>query len=213
MADSYLGEIRLFPYTFNPRDWLFCDGQILSISQYSALFSILGATYGGDGRSNMQLPDLKGRAPIHPGTGSGLSSYSLGQKSGTEGVVISSDQMPAHSHQLKGSHVSGSDTTYATQTDPADHFLGQAEGDPSARGGQVLKHYKEPSLSAGAEAADSDLTTPSESGIRPLSSSQIVPMHEDALSTSGNNQAHQNMQPYLAINYCICIDGEYPSPG
>ena len=100
MADPFLAEIRIFPYTFAPKGWAFCDGQLLPISQNTALFSLLGTTYGGDGKSTFALPDLRGRAPMHPGHGAGLSSRTLGEAGGSETVTLSEAQMPAHSHAM-----------------------------------------------------------------------------------------------------------------
>ncbi|HEX4853078.1 phage tail protein [Arenimonas sp.] len=98
MSQPYIGEIRLFPYNFAPRDWIDCDGRLLPISQYDALFALIGTTYGGDGQSTFALPDLRGRLPIHQGTGPGLSNRVLGERAGTETVTLTQAQMPAHTH-------------------------------------------------------------------------------------------------------------------
>ena len=98
MSDPFLGEIVLFGGNFAPRGWAFCDGQLLAISSNSALFSILGTIYGGDGRTTFALPDLRGRAPLGPRTGPGLSTYSEGQKGGLEQVTLNTAQIPSHSH-------------------------------------------------------------------------------------------------------------------
>jgi microcystin-dependent protein len=95
-----IGEIRMFAGNFAPRGWSFCDGRILSIAQNSALFSILGTTYGGNGTTNFALPDLRGRVPIHPGQGLGLSGHTLGEQSGVENVILLTSQMPAHNHLM-----------------------------------------------------------------------------------------------------------------
>lgn len=100
--EPFIGQIMMFGGNFAPRGWAFCDGQLLPISQYSALFSILGTTYGGDGVSTFGLPDLRGRAPMHAGTGPGLSPRPLGQRGGAEHVSLTSSQMPPHSHSLNG---------------------------------------------------------------------------------------------------------------
>ena len=100
MAEPFLGQIIMFGGNFAPRGWAFCDGQLLQISQNSALFSLLGTMYGGDGRTTFGLPDLRGRSPIHAGTGPGLSPRSLGQKGGAETVVLNANQLPAHTHTL-----------------------------------------------------------------------------------------------------------------
>ena len=98
MSDPFLAEIIMFGGNFNPRGWAFCDGQLLPISQNTALFSLLGTTYGGDGRTTFALPDMRGRVPIHPGSGPGLSTYRLGEKGGVEDVTLNTTQIPAHSH-------------------------------------------------------------------------------------------------------------------
>lgn len=100
MADPFIAEIRIFPYNFAPRNWAFCNGQTLPIAQNTALFSLLGVTYGGDGRTTFALPNFSGRAPLNAGQGPGLSNYSLGQMGGTETVTLSSTQLPAHNHSL-----------------------------------------------------------------------------------------------------------------
>jgi len=96
--DPFIGEIVMFAGNFAPRAWAFCEGQLLPINSNQALFSILGTTYGGDGRTTFGLPDLRGRAPIHPGTGPGLGTYRLGQRVGTENVSLTAQQMPQHTH-------------------------------------------------------------------------------------------------------------------
>ncbi len=98
----YIGEIKMFAGNFAPRGWALCDGQLLSISQYTALFSILGTTYGGDGRTTFALPDLRGRTPIHAGRGPGLSTRQLGQNGGEENHTLTINEMPSHTHQLRG---------------------------------------------------------------------------------------------------------------
>jgi microcystin-dependent protein len=101
MADPFVAEIRIFPFNFAPRGWAWCDGQLLPISQNTALFSLLGTTYGGDGRSNFALPDLQGRAPMHPGQGPGLSLHDLGETGGSETVSLLESEIPAHAHTLR----------------------------------------------------------------------------------------------------------------
>lgn len=110
-GNPFLGEIQQFAGNFAPRGWMFCEGQLLSIDQNQALFSILGTNYGGDGRTSFALPDLRGRVPLHPGTGPGLSSYSLGQQVGAENHTLTLTQMPSHRHAvtLRGSTKSGED--------------------------------------------------------------------------------------------------------
>lgn len=98
--EGFIGEIRMFSGNFAPRNWAFCEGQLLPISSYNALFSILGTTYGGDGRTTFALPDLRGRVVIHPGTGPGLSSYNPGEKGGYEKVTLQEAQLPSHKHRF-----------------------------------------------------------------------------------------------------------------
>src|SRR6478735_11563528 len=100
MADPFVAEIRIFPFNFAPKGWAFCDGQLLPLSQNTALFSLLGTTYGGDGKSNFALPDLEGRAPMHPGQGPGLSLHDLGEEGGSDTVSLLQSEIPAHSHPV-----------------------------------------------------------------------------------------------------------------
>lgn len=101
MADPFVAEIRIFPFNFAPKGWAWCDGQLLPLSQNTALFSLLGTTYGGNGKSNFALPDLQGRAPMHPGQGPGLSLHDLGETGGSETVTLLESEIPAHSHALR----------------------------------------------------------------------------------------------------------------
>jgi microcystin-dependent protein len=101
MADPFVAEIRIFPFNFAPRGWAFCDGQLLPLSQNTALFSLLGTTYGGNGKSNFALPDLQGRAPMHPDQGPGLSLHDLGETGGSETVTLLESELPAHAHALR----------------------------------------------------------------------------------------------------------------
>jgi microcystin-dependent protein len=103
MADPFVAEIRIFPFNFAPRGWAWCDGQLLPLSQNTALFSLLGTTYGGNGKSNFALPDLQGRAPMHPGQGPGLSLHDLGETGGSETVTLLESEIPAHSHTERAS--------------------------------------------------------------------------------------------------------------
>lgn len=108
MADPFVAEIRVFPFNFAPKGWAWCDGQLLPLSQNTALFSLLGTTYGGNGKSNFALPDLQGRAPMHPGQGPGLSLHDLGETGGSETVTLLESEIPSHSHSLQ---VSAQDAT------------------------------------------------------------------------------------------------------
>lgn len=104
MADPFVAEIRIFPFNFAPKGWAWCNGQLLPLSQNTALFSLLGTTYGGNGKSNFALPDLQGRAPMHPGQGPGLSLHDLGEMSGSETVTLLESEIPSHTHTLRASN-------------------------------------------------------------------------------------------------------------
>lgn len=170
MSEPFIAEIRIFAGNFAPRGWAFCNGQLLPISQNTALFSLIGTTYGGDGRSTTALPDLQGRAPMHPGRGPGLTDRRLGQKGGTETVTISEAQMPAHTHTLRGTVSRGGSS--------------QPQGNAFNR-----------SVGEFAYNAPNNLT-----GMAPTMAAD-----------SGGSQAHNNMQPFLAINFIIALVGLYPS--
>lgn len=171
MSDPFIGEIRLLPYTFAPRDWAFCNGQLLSIAQNTALFSILGTTYGGDGHTTFGLPNLKGRLAMGAGQGSGLTAHPLGAAVGSATVTLTANELPAHNHQLI------CDATMGSQPNPGEAF---AAGE---RGG-ALYHSNPTSL---------------------------VPMAPQAMSMAGGGGAHPNIQPFVVVNYCICLVGVYPT--
>jgi microcystin-dependent protein len=107
VADPFVAEIRIFPFNFPPTGWALCDGQLLPISQNTALFSLLGTTYGGDGKSNFALPDLQGRTPMHPGQGPGLSLHDLGETGGSQTVTLLESEMPVHLHGFRGTNTAG----------------------------------------------------------------------------------------------------------
>ena len=107
MADPFVAEIRIFPFNFAPRGWAWCDGQLLPLSQNTALFSLLGTTYGGNGESNFALPDLQGRAPMHPGQGPGLSLHDLGETGGSETVTLLESEIPSHAHAMRAANEAG----------------------------------------------------------------------------------------------------------
>ncbi len=167
MADPYIGEIRIFAGNFAPSSWTFCDGQLLPISQNTALFSIVGTTYGGDGETTFGLPDLRDRAPMHAGTGPGLSPRSLGSRGGAETATAA--QMPSHSHTLQGVDAD------AQTTDPTNNRLATSNED----------NYD-------------DQNVPN------------VPMSSLATGSFAE-QAHDNMQPYLTLNFIIALNGIFPS--
>jgi microcystin-dependent protein len=111
--DPFVAEIRIFPFNFAPKGWAWCDGQLLPLSQNTALFSLLGTTYGGNGKSNFALPDLQGRAPMHPGQGPGLSLHDLGETGGSETVSLLESEIPSHSHSLNAVNVAANSKTPA----------------------------------------------------------------------------------------------------
>jgi microcystin-dependent protein len=169
--EPFIGEIRLFAGNFAPRGWAFCNGQLLAISQNSALFAILGTTYGGDGRTTFALPDLRGRAPVHSGfsQGPGLTRRNLGEKGGQENVTLSVEQVPSHTHAARASG------DFPDSSSPAGNFLGTM---------QRTRIYS--------------------------SSGSDVSMATGAIGPAGENQPHNNMPPYLGLNYIIALQGLFP---
>lgn len=186
--EGTIGEIRMFAGTFAPRSWAFCQGQLLSISQNTALFSILGTTYGGNGQTTFALPDLRGRSPIGQGQGPGLSNISLGQVSGTENVTILTTQMPAHTHTAT---VTGTVTPRCLD----DEGLGDAPGNafPAATTTAAGKIYTSAAQQPDASMGSSPITATATIGI------------------SGNSQPLPIRNPYLGMNYIICLEGIFPS--
>jgi microcystin-dependent protein len=149
MADPFVAEIRIFPFNFAPRGWAWCDGQLLPLSQNTALFSLLGTTYGGNGKSNFALPDLQGRAPMHPGQGPGLSLHDLGETGGSETVTLLESEIPSHSHALM------------TRNDPGeDRLVNPTEAIARSTGGQLF-------AAPGAIVSMSDQTLPPAGGDQP----------------------------------------------
>ena len=172
MSEPFLGEIRLLGFNFPPRGFASCDGQLLPINQNQSLFAILGATYGGDGRTSFALPDLRGRAPIHNGNPPGpVPSKQNGAKGGTQDQVLSADELPAHNHTFPASG------DQAVSPDPA---------------GNVL-------------AGRAFLSQPFYSDTGPTSE-----MRDGIIGNSGNGGGHNNMQPFLVINYVIALVGVFP---
>jgi microcystin-dependent protein len=170
MAQPFIGEIRMFAGNFPPTGWMFCDGQTIPISQNDALFILLGTTYGGDGESTFNLPDLQGRAPVHQGTGPDGQTYQMGEKAGVETVTLTTQQIPSHNHAFLGS------TNAATDNNPTGRIL--------ARSATV--QYL--TISPGTVAANANAVTP-----------------------VGGSQPHENMQPYLCVNFIISLFGLFPS--
>jgi microcystin-dependent protein len=177
MSNPFVGEIRVFAGNFAPRNWALCNGQLLSISSNTTLFSILGTTYGGDGRVTFALPDLRGRVAIAVGQGPGLSNYELGQMEGIETETLLSSEMPPHTHQVNCNDTQGLQSGHGTKADPAGNF-------PATQGaGSGIYH---PTATAGGN------------------------MNAQMISASGAGLPHENHQPYLVLNYIICLVGVYP---
>lgn len=179
MLEAFIGSIVLFAGNFAPRGWALCEGQILPIAQNTALFSILGTTYGGNGTTTFALPDLRGRVPLGVGHGPGLSEKSLGEFSGTEKVTLLQTEMPVHNHTLQAS------TTAATKSTPHNGLLANWNGATEV-GDNVI----------GYSFADS------------VPNTTLAPT---SIGSAGGSQPHNNMQPYLGLNYIICLEGIYPS--
>ena len=170
--DPFVAEIRIVPFNFAPKGWAFCDGQILPLSQNTALFSLLGTTYGGDGKSTFALPNLQGRSPMHPGQGQGLSLRDLGEMGGAETVTLLVSEMPTHTHTVN------SLTALATTTTPTSGTtLGRSVNGPA---------YADPAGSFQTFAPE-------------------------ALTPAGGSLPHNNLQPYLTLNYIIALQGVFPA--
>ncbi|HTP11089.1 MAG TPA: tail fiber protein [Anaerolineae bacterium] len=166
MAEPFLSEIRIMSFGFPPKGWALCNGQLLPINQNQALFSLLGTTYGGDGRVNFGLPNLQGRTPIHMGSG-----HTLGELGGEQGHTLSISELPTHTHPLNGSTTAASTPTPDTNT--------------------VLSASNPQSSYAPA--------------------SNLVAMAPASITNVGGSQAHLNMQPFLVLNFCIALQGIFPS--
>ena len=173
MADPFVAEIRIFPFNFAPTGWAMCNGQLMPLSQNTALFALLGTTYGGNGTSNFALPNLQGCTPMHHGQGPGLSLRDLGETGGSQFVTLLESEMPAHAHVLNAQNSTGN------LNDPTGAVLARPFG-----GGNM---YKTP---AGAPT---------------------VPMAFESLAPAGGSLPHNNMMPYLALNFCIALQGVFPA--
>jgi len=196
--DQMLASIMIFAGNFSPRDWAFCDGQVVSIASNTALFSLLGTTYGGNGTSTFAYPDLRGRTPIGPRQGPGLSNYSLGQYAGSETVTLLPTQMPAHNHTATFTAISSSVTVKAsasagTQSVPGTSGATTLAATVNGRDpGQFLYNSETPNVA---------LNIGDQTGITGTVT----------VGNNGGSQPHDNIQPYLAINYIIATAGIYPS--
>ena len=184
--EPFIGQIQPFGFNFAPRGWAFCDGQLLPISQNTALFSLLGTTFGGDGRTTFGLPDLRGRVACHVGTGAGLSPMSWGERSGVEAVTLTTNQMPAHAHSA---------TTELSLTGKCNTGEGDSE-DPVGN----LPATAEEGAPYSTGSADGDMDGGAVQGTATTT-----------VNNYGDGQAHSNMQPYLGIYHCIALVGLYPS--
>jgi microcystin-dependent protein len=173
MAQPFVGEIRMFGGNFAPNGWMFCEGQLLPISENETLFQLIGTTYGGDGQETFALPNLQSRIPIHMGTASSGTTYTIGESGGVESVTLTIQQIPGHTHPLTASMDAGSQ---------------------SIAGNQVL-------------AAQSPVSI-----YRPNATPPNVAMHASAVSPIGGSQPHDNMQPFICIDFIISLFGLYPNP-
>ncbi len=176
MSEPYIGEVRCFGFNFPPRNWALCNGQLVAIAQNSALFAILGTTFGGDGRSTFGLPNLQGQIPMHWGSGQGGFNTQIGEAQGTPNVTLTAQQIPQHSHSVTTAAATVAAERSASPTSAS--FLSSTKGEAL---------YQNPPV------------TPN---------SAFSPR---AISPSGNSQPHDNMQPYLALNFCISLEGIFPS--
>ncbi|HSE31385.1 MAG TPA: tail fiber protein [Pyrinomonadaceae bacterium] len=170
MSDQFVAEIRIFPFNFPPTGWAFCDGQLMPISQNTALFALLGTTYGGDGKSTFALPDMQGNAPMQPGQGQGLSLRDLGEIGGSESITLLVSEIPLHTHALM-----------AAASDPAES--------------NVCTNFAL-ARSKNGNAYTNQLT--------------IAQMATQGLPSAGGSLPHNNMQPYLTLNFCIALQGIFP---
>jgi microcystin-dependent protein len=173
MADPFVAEIRIFPFNFAPKGWAFCNGQILPISQNTALFSLLGTTYGGNGQSTFALPDMQGNAPMHPGQGPGLSLHDLGEVGGSETVTLLQSEIPLHNHVINVHAADSADTPA-----PGPNFM-------------LAK-------SAGGTAYASNTTQ------------NLTQFNPQMLSIAGGSLPHNNMMPFLTLNFNIALQGVFP---
>lgn len=182
MEQPFVGEIRMFGGNFAPAGWAFCEGQLLPISENDTLFQLIGTIYGGDGQETFALPDLRGRVPIHMGTGpSSGASYSLGENGGVEQVTLNIAQMPGHSHEILGSMPPVYGSNPGSTADPRNAYPAMSPGN---------KLYS-------TVAKDEFMAPPVDS--------------INSIGISGGSQPHDNMQPYLCVSFIISLYGLFPS--
>lgn len=181
MSQPYVGQIIMFAGTFAPAGWALCQGQTIQISDNDTLFNLIGTTYGGDGQETFQLPDLQSRVPIHNGQGGGLSSYTIGQTGGLEGVTLTTNQIPVHTHLPYTTAQLGTTATPASNTILADEGVNNGTNSPLAY-------------------APYNSGTPNQ-----------VQLPGNTIANTGGSQPHNNIQPVLALNFCIALYGVYPS--
>jgi microcystin-dependent protein len=177
MSDQFVAEIRMFGFNFPPTGWAFCNGQLMPISQNTALFSLLGTYYGGDGKSTFALPDLSGSVPVHAGQGPGLSERFLGEQSGTPSVTLLQSEMPVHNHNMQALN------SNADSADPNTRVLGKGRYSTGTQSGAVAFYN---------------------------TVSAFVQMDPQAINIAGGSLPHNNMMPYLAVNFCIAMQGIFP---
>jgi len=187
--DPYIGEIRLLPYNFAPVDWLPCDGRSLSIGEYTSLFAVIGITYGGNGTTNFNLPDLRGFIPVGPSTMSGPSTVqiAIGKAVGSTAVTLTADQLPLHKHDMNGMSTT---TVTGRLTQPAS----------DARPGPVL--FNGTTSSTTAQKAFSTTDSPD----------MVFAPQAIGNNSSVPTAAHPNQQPYLPLNFMIAVNGVFPTP-
>ena len=185
--DPFLGQIQPYGFNFAPRGWAKCDGQLLPIAQYSALFSLLGTTFGGDGRTTFGLPDLRGRSIVHIGHGPGLSTITWGEKGGRENVTLNQLNMPSHSHSL----INGVANVTVHTTDNADTSSDSDDGANGLGTGTGMPDIFRESPTAGDKLGGVEIS--------------------GTTSLSGGNQSFNIRNPFLGINVCIALQGIFPS--
>ncbi|WNJ17818.1 tail fiber protein [Pontibacter sp. G13] len=188
--EPFIGQIIMFAGTFAPRGWAFCDGQLLDISSNTALFSIVGTVYGGDGRTTFALPDLRGRVPVHPGSGPGLSSYRQGQKGGYEAIGLNQSQLPNYNMTGTG-NVAGNVEINVNEEDPS-----------STEAANMVLGNTENNIIYNGSSADGSLML---GGVSHNLTTTV------SVSSGGGGQSHENRMPFNTVQFIIALQGVYPS--